>query len=61
MKKWIILGVLAFIAVCITFSNKQRLYYMYKLYTPIRINSIENHPPEEDGDFNGSNISGGEM
>lgn len=31
-KRWIIVGILAFIAIGIIFSDKQHLYYLYELH-----------------------------
>lgn len=43
-KRWIIIAAIIFIAICIVFSNKQRLHYMYELHiTPAFTQTCLNH------------------
>ena len=49
-RRWVILGILAFLAVCITFSDKQRLRYMYEAHIAPIFRQAQTSSDHNDGD-----------
>lgn len=46
-KRWIILGILAFLALCVVFGDKQHLCYMYERHVATMLGMNSNHTHED--------------